>query len=407
MELTDSVKNLLIETAKQLKGAARRRFMALTVKDLGFGGQSRANKELGWDRDTVRKGVRELETGITCVDNYKGRGRKKAEDNLPELLVDIQSIVDSQSQTDPTFKSNRLYTRLSVEEVRKQLILQKNYTEEELPTTETIRRKLNHLGYYPQKVKKSKPQKKIPETDEIFERMEAINQEALLSPTTLEISMDGKAAVNIGPFSRKGKTRVPTSACDHDFNSNSKVIPYGIFLPQSDDLFLYFIESQVTRDCIVDILEQWWQEFGSMFGECKTLLIKQDNGPENHSRRTQFMNRIVEFVETYKINVRLAYYPPYHSKYNPVERTWAVLENHWNGTILEDIKTALQWAETMTWKSNNPVVKLVNKTYQTGVKLTSKAMEKLETKLTRFINIEPENQYNLGKWFVDIFYNAP
>ncbi len=97
MELTDSVKNLLIETAKQLKGAAKRRFMAMTVKELGFGGQSRANKELGWDRDTVRKGVRELETGITCVDNYKARGRKKAEDNLPHLLADIQSIVDSQS----------------------------------------------------------------------------------------------------------------------------------------------------------------------------------------------------------------------------------------------------------------------------------------------------------------------
>ncbi|MCT7958200.1 ISAzo13 family transposase [Laspinema palackyanum] len=407
MELTDSVKTLLIETAKQLKGAARRRFMAQTVKELGAGGQSRANKELGWDRDTVRKGVRELETGITCVDNYKGRGRKKSENHLPHLLADIQSIVDSQSQTDPTFKSNRLYTRLSAEEVRKQLILQKNYRSEELPTTETIRRKLNDLGYYPQKVKKSKPQKKIPETDEIFERMEVINEESLLCPDTLEISMDGKAAVNIGPFSRKGKTRIPTLACDHDFNSNSKVIPYGIFLPQSDDLFLYFIKSQVTSDCIVDILEEWWQEFGSRFGECKTLLIKQDNGPENHSRRTQFMKRIVEFVETYKINVRLAYYPPYHSKYNPIERTWAVLENHWNGTILEDIKTALQWAETMTWKGNNPVVKLVEKTYKTGVQLTSKAMKELETKLTRFINIEPENQYNLGKWFVDIFYSTP
>ncbi|MCT7964434.1 hypothetical protein NG791_27525, partial [Laspinema sp. D1] len=99
MELTDSVKNLLIETAKQLKGAAKRRFMALTVKDLGFGGQSRANKELGWDRDTVRKGVRELETGITCVDNYKGRGRKKSEKHLPELLGDIQSIVEGASRS--------------------------------------------------------------------------------------------------------------------------------------------------------------------------------------------------------------------------------------------------------------------------------------------------------------------
>jgi len=67
-----------------------------------------------------------------------------------------------------------------------------------------------------------------------------------------------------------------------------------------------------------------------------------------------------------------AYYPPYHSKYNPIERTWAVLENHGNGAILESIQTAVKFAETMRWKGNNPVVKLMNKTYENGVKLTKK-----------------------------------
>lgn len=405
MELTDSLKNLLIETASQLKGAKRRRFMAGTVKEMGYGGQSLAARELGWNRDIIRQGIRELETGITCVDNYQARGRKKAEIHLPNLLFDIKSIVDSQSQTDPTFQSSRLYTRMSASEVRKALIVQKNYTDEELPCTETIRIKLNKLGYHPQKVTKSKPQKKIPETDEIFEQMKVVTEGATLDPTTLQISMDAKAAVEIGPFSRGGKTRVPTAACDHDFNSSSRVTPYGILMPEWNDLFLYFTESKVTSDFIVDALESFWKEVKGKFPACKTLLIKQDNGPENHSRRTQFMKRIVEFVQTYKINVRLAYYPPYHSKYNPIERTWAALEHHWNGSLIDEVKTALKFAETMTWNGKTPRVELVKKTYQNGVKLTKKEMEKIESQLNRLTNTDRENQTNLGKWFVDIIYN--
>jgi len=160
MELTDSVKSLLIETAKSLKGSARRVFMARTVKELGAGGQRRAAGELGWGRMTIRKGMHELERGLTCVDAFSLRGRKRAEQHLPTLLADITAIVDSQSQTDPQFRTARLYTRLTAAEVRRQLIAQKGYTDAALPTAETIGTKLNALGYYPQKVAKTQPQKK-------------------------------------------------------------------------------------------------------------------------------------------------------------------------------------------------------------------------------------------------------
>jgi hypothetical protein len=160
MELTDSVKTLLIATAKALKGSARRLFMARTVKELGPGGQQRAARALGWGRMTIRKGMRELDSGILCVDGFRLRGRKRAEDHLPNLLTDIRAIVDGQSQTDPQFRTNRLYTRLTAAEVRRQLIAQKGYTDTALPTLATISTKLNALGYYPQTVAKSRPQKK-------------------------------------------------------------------------------------------------------------------------------------------------------------------------------------------------------------------------------------------------------
>jgi transposase len=210
--------------------------------------------------------------------------------------------------------------------------------------------------------------------------------------------MDAKATVKVGPFARGGKSRVQTQAADHDFKPEAKVTPVGIFLPALDDLFLYGITSKVTSDCLVDCLVDWWETVKERFPQIKTLLINLDNGPENHSRRTQFMKRLLEFVQHYQINVRLAYYPPYHSKYNPIERCWGILEQHWNGSLLDSVDAVIQFARTMTWKGKHPRVELVTSTYQTGIKLTRKAMQAVETHLQRLSPLE--------KWFVDIRFSS-
>lgn len=207
--------------------------------------------------------------------------------------------------------------------------------------------------------------------------------------------MDAKATVKIGSFSRGGKSRVPTSACDHDYQPSTKLTPYGIFLPELDELFFYFTESKVTADFIVDVLEQWWRNVKERFSQIRTLLINQDNGGENSSRRTQFMKRLVEFAHRHQLHIRLAYYPPYHSKYNPVERAWAILEHHWNGAILDSVQTALNFAQTMTWKGKSPQVKLIQTHYSTGVRLTKQEMKEIESQILRLPN--------LPNWFVDIF----
>ncbi len=195
--------------------------------------------------------------------------------------------------------------------------------------------------------------------------------------------MDAKATVKVGLFARGGKSRVPTKAADHDFQPEATVTPVGILLPASDEFFLYGVTSKVTSDCLVDRLVDWWETVKDRFSLIKTLLINLDNGPENHSCRTQFMQRLLEFTQQYQINIRLAYYPPYHSKYNPVERCWGILEQHWNGALLDSVDAIIQFARTMTWKGSYPVVELVTTTYQTGVKLTKEEMEALETHLQR------------------------
>lgn len=159
MELTEELKKTYIKTAQALKGNERRVFMAGIVKSLGYGGQSLVAKELGWCRDTIRKGMGELESGIAIAHNFAARGRKRSEERLPNLLQDIGAIADGQSQTDPSFQSTRLYMRLSARAVRQALIEQKGYNDEQLPTQETIRVKLNQLGYRLRAVQKSRPQK--------------------------------------------------------------------------------------------------------------------------------------------------------------------------------------------------------------------------------------------------------
>jgi hypothetical protein len=233
-----------------------------------------------------------------------------------------------------------------------------------------------------------------------------VNQEASNDPSILRLSLDAKARVKIGSFDRGGKNRIQTLAEDHDYNPKTTVTPYGIFLPELDELFLYFTESKVTSDFIVDVIADFWEREGWRFSHIQTLVINQDNGAENNSRRTQFMKRIVEFAQQYQLNIRLAYYPPYHSKYNPIERTWAVLENYWNGSILDEVDTALKLAQNMTWKGKHPVVSLVTETYQTGVKLTKKAMKNIESKIERLTNCDNEDFPNLGQWFIDIYCGA-
>ena len=142
----------------------------------------------------------------------------------------------------------------------------------------------------------------------------------------------------------------------------------------------------------VDCIDAVWVMIADRFPWVQTLVINQDNGPECHSRRTQFMSRITKLADEFQLNIQLAYYPPYHSKYNPIERAWGVLENYWNGSLLDSLETVFHFAQNMTYNGVHPVVKIVKKTYSTGVKLTKKAMDELEKRFERLPGLE--------KWFV-------
>ena len=395
-KISDTLRSIIKNTAKKLSGAAKREYAAEITLELLEGSDRKAESELGWSREMVKKGMMELTTNIRCVDNYSARGNKKTEEKMPGLEDDMRSIVGPKSQTDPNFQTSFAYTRITAKAVRQALIDEKGYTDEELPCENTIRNILNRLGYQLKRIQKTKPLKKIPETDAIFENVNEVNHQADEDPETLRISIDAKAKVNIGEFSRGGKSREeePEEALDHDMNPEIKMVPFGIFEPTTDHLSIVFSTSMETSDFVVDCLELWWEENKERHANIRKLVINLDNGPHVNSHRTQFIKRMVEFVDKTGLKIQLVYYPPYHSKYNPVERCWGVLEMHWNGALLSSVNNTIRWAETMTWNSAHPAVHLIDKIYRKGVKLTKEAMKICEERVKRL--------GNLPKWDVTI-----
>jgi transposase len=338
-----------------------------------------------------------LSTGIQCLDNYQSRGVHCSEKKLPHLEKDIREIVDPDSQADPNFKSVFAYTRVTAKSIRQSLIDEKWYTDEQLPTERTINNLLNRLGYRLKRVQKTKPLKKISQVDEIFDNVKQANQEADNNPSVLRISIDTKTVVKIGEYCRGGQTRdikVP-KAWDHDtIKPDTKLIPFGVLDVFGGFLTIIFGNSSKTSDFIVDALILWWENHKAFYPNIKELAINLDNGPESNSHRTPFIKRIQEFANTTALSIPLIYSPPYHSKYNPIERCWAVLENNWNGTLIDTVDKALKWATTMTWKGIKSTVELLVGTYEKWIKLKPSEMQQFEQRLKR--------SDNLPKWDVRI-----
>jgi hypothetical protein len=371
--------------AKKLTGVKRRAFEAQVTLDYFDAKAYLAEQAIGWDRKTIELGLNELRTGIVCVDNFKARGNKKTEVKKPQLKVDIVALAEPQSQTDPKFQTMFKYTRITAKGMRIALITEKGWQDKDLPCEKTIGAILNRLDYCLRRVQKAKPLKKIPETDAIFDNVIKTNKASDLREDSLRISIDTKAKVDLCDSSRGGTSRCKKAvqASDHDMGLKDKLAPFGILNVMTGLLTILFGVSFETSDFIVDCLEHWWNNNKEQYRHIKQLVINLDNGPQNSSRRTQFMKRMIEFADKNNLEIVLAYYPPYYSKYNPIERCWGILENHWSATLLNTTEITLEWAKTMTWKGLSPVIKLVKTAYQKGVRMAKKEFNALANRIDR------------------------
>ena len=391
MSVPQSIKETLRSVAACVTGAARRSIQAWAAKTFCNGSTRHAETVFGWNRKAVASGIRESEgPPAKSGTEQETRGRPSLERTHPELVTQADQLLGTQSQVDPKFQTETLYTRMTGESLRAALAESLNTPISRLPTTRTLRRLMNRRGFSLKQVRKTIPQKKIPQTDAIFGNVRAAQLRAEKDPSILRVSIDCKARVKIGPFSRGGSTRDAASqkAVDHDMAVTPTVTPCGILEVASGQLSIGMIVGTTTSDSIVDTLERWWQERKAIYPHVQTLMIDLDNGPDSHSHRTQFVHRITQFADSSGLRILLVYYPPYHSKYNPVERCWSALERHWNGALLSTIEMSLKWVATMTWKQLRPIVWTLDNNYERGKKLTKSQMKPVSQRLLRLTGLE-------------------
>ena len=239
----------------------------------------------------------------------------------------------------------------------------------------TVNNILNRLNYTLKKVTKTLPLKRLQETDAIFENIAKFRQQDRLG--VLQLSLDVKDKVKVGKLSRKGYNRQKEAvkAYEKDQHWEHKLVPLGILEINSAIGTVVLGNSHETSDFIVDGLEKWYELRKHDIQNYHTLEIYLDNGPSVNSSRTQFINRIMEFACITNLNIHLLYYPPYHSKYNPIERVWAAVENYWNGALLTSIDKVVNTIGNVTWKSINLTATFLDKVYQKGITLSKEIME--------------------------------
>jgi hypothetical protein len=201
----DRTDPLIAKAAKALTGYKRRLFIAEVTIALCDGNARRSEERFGWGRATAEKGLREQATGIRCLENFAARRCPTWEERHPQLAADLRAIVEPKTQADPELKSSRRYTNLSANEVREALLKEKGYRPEMVPAERTMRDILNRMNYRLKRIQKGKPLKKLPQTDAVFANIAIVKAEARGAPDTLEISMDTKAKVALGDYSRGGK----------------------------------------------------------------------------------------------------------------------------------------------------------------------------------------------------------
>ena len=374
-KLNDGYKNQ-IEYIKNEKNYLRKRELIGTlVLDLGKRSISAVANACGCCWRYVNKCYLMVKNKLPNLSNKNKCGRKSLFQIYPTLKEDITKIVENHCITDPRFKSEKQYVRLSIKEIKKQLVETGKYNSESFSDS-ALNNLVNFMGYNLKKVQKIKPLKKIKETDAIFDNVHKKREEAMNDNKTALFSIDTKDKVSLGPFSREGKNRTKVSATDHNL-TNKCLIPFGILDLKKNKPYFFNFEQKPTSLDLVDCIEEFYRR-EYLNTEINKLAILLDNGPDNSGVRTIFLKGLIEMSKKYNIEIELIYYPPYHSKYNPVERLWARLENIWNGYLLENKDICIKFMKNLTWKENSSVTLEMTKKYEKGLKVEKKEMKKLE-----------------------------
>ena len=372
-----SYKNLIKVIKNCSNKEQKMKMIGSLAVDIGKRCISALSKIFGLSRITIRKAIKIFENKVFYKKEIETRGRKKLIEKYSSLKEDITKVIENYLSTDPRFKTEKQYVNMTVKEIKKQLIETGKYQENSFSNS-SLNNILNSMDYGLKKVQKTKPLKKIEETDAIFDNVNKKKEEGFKDNKMVMISIDTKDKVLLGPFSRNGKNRIQIEAVDHEL-TNDCLIPFGILDLKNNTPYFFNYTSKPTSLDLVDCIEEFFEE-QYLNKDISKLMIFLDNGPDNSGVRTIFLSGLINIAKKYNIQIELVYYPPYHSKYNPVERLWARLEKIWNGFLLETKEVCLSFMKNLTWRNTKSVTKLKEVKYEKGLTINRKEMKMLEDK---------------------------
>lgn len=323
------------------------------------------------------------------------RGRKKIIEKYPNLKKDIEKVIEKYKSADSHFKTERLYVNINPTAIINELIKNYNYPNK-FACYNTIHKLLNKMGYNLHRIPKDKVVKKIPETNIIFANVnKELEYVSNSNDNTIAISLDDKASKKIGELSDNGKTWLKDiRGLDHDTIYNCTIKPFGILDLKTNETFVTCTKSSSTAEFKVDCIEEYLKYKLEKNKNINILMIFLDNGPENSGKRKLWLKKLTELSEKYSILIKLIYYPPYHSKYNKIERYWARLQMTWNKIIINSEEYLIDVINMVTWKGIKSKARMSYKRYKKGKEISREEMKIVDKHILR--------DETLKKWSIAI-----
>lgn len=353
----------------------RRRYAGVEAMKLGVGGKSYIARILGCSEKTVHNGIEELaqladEPEYDTSIRKSGGGRKRYDERHPNIDEQFLSVLKEHTAGDP-MDERVVWTDLTPDEISK--FLERDHQVK--VSKSVIRKLLKKHNYRRRKAQKKKSMKTVVHRDEQFLNIQRLVTEFKAQGDPI-ISFDTKKKEYLGNFYRAGHlyTREELHAFDHDFNTFAEgvIIPHGIYDLQHNIGYIHIGTSKGTSQFACDCLRSWWLQYGrKIYPTATSILALCDGGGSNGSRHYIFKADLQQLADEVGIEIRIAHYPPYCSKYNPIEhRLFPHVTRACQGMLFTSIDLVKKLIEkTKTSKGLKVFVKVIETIYQTGRKV--------------------------------------
>ncbi len=370
---------------KGLDEKNKRQFATLQSEILGHGGIKYTSELLGVSVKTIYRGKNE---DIVTDERIRkqGAGRKKIEAKIPSIDEMFLSVLKDHTAGNP-MDDKVLWTNLKQDEIS--LLIYKKYNVNVSRTI--IRQLLEKHNYKRRKLQKDLPLREVADRDAQFKTINKYKEEYIKRGNPI-LSIDTKKKEMIGNFYRDGQLYCTETiyTFDHDFKNFAEgvIIPYGIYDYIDNKGYMYLGTSKDTSEFSCDNIKKWWEKYGKyQYKDCDSILILCDGGGSNNSRHHIFKDDLQKLSNSIGKQIRIAHYPPYTSKYNPIEhRLFSYISKAWSGVVFDSIETVKKLIEKTTTKKGLKIeVEIIENVYETGRKVDPNFKDNMKIEFDNYL----------------------